>query len=961
MSTSRYLIALALLASCGDDAGSPSITSLTRDELYGLWLTADEDGTERVWVFAPRDDHEAVFAGRRELSTLCIGGAPTLLSSFDVLEGHIVETVLEDRGGAGASFGDRFGTEILGYTGDTLTMESATHSSGRRVWKRVSRYEPHEPSGWVRAEADRVQLPQGESGESPFPLGTTSLAFDADGDWHIVASQQPRPSMPGGGSSSFAGAIYGSRKNSCISRTQPIPRFGGYTELMIGPDPRHDPLEPASEVLVLPDNNWDTGQVGIRTRPVGDNRTFDAWQYEALDGLSWIYNDGSSLGPDGTLRFMRHDRTNGGEDLWTIGPDNATFVPLPVTPQSKVVFTSERRACFLTFGPWDADIFLWCEQTDGTFTSKEVTGTAWTGGPPPGSYTLAPTPDGGVAVASCFRGLELYLEHDGAWHLDKLTETPCTGLALAVDDDVYHLRTEVEGRLEYVRWDGDELLRELPSVPAAGSGPWDEFGGDEPRIRLGPEGQVALVVGKGRAVIRPADAERHRQMTRVTVTFEGEGAVELRPVGGAPVTCTATCSIDAPIGLYLPYTTTTGEGWVHVDRDTHRGQLPIDQREPSFRVVFERSHVIGLAKLEPGLRFLHVAPLPSSGVAVIATTGNDSQLGVIDFDSRDAQVSWRWSRSLPPELQLERLVGLPGGELIAFGSIGGPFDLGLGPMTVSTNLGADAVLIRFGPTGTPLWAKQIPGPSSPGPLVALDDEVVFAFWAGTTGTFEGFPLTGPGHLARLVGDTVTELKANQGNIADLALTPDRIYAAGRGLPFDVIGQTASLAAFDRDLDLLWTRVSVWLDTYGIDYVSADAEGRVHGYGASRGGDYGGGELPNPAGPGQPEGAVHVILDADGGFVSATGYPFFETPIAPSADGEHLRFVSPNAQLVELGPNRRGVSLARPQTAVPSGAIKVIGAAWTGTGAHVFLNQTGTMDWVLEAVTHDGGLVLDARF
>lgn len=254
-----------------------------------------------------------------------------LLSTFDILEGHIVETVLEDRGGAGASFGDRgcagasfgdrFGTEILGYTGDTLTMESAPHSSGRRVWKRVSRYEPHEPSGWVRADADRVQLLQDEFGESPFPLGATSLAFDAD----------------------------------------------------------------------------------------------------------------------------------------------------------------------------------------------------------------------------------------GVWHLDKLTETPCTGLALAVDDDVHHLQTEVDGRLEYIRWDGDELLRELPSVPGNGREPWDEFGGDEPRIRLGPEGQVALVVGKGRAVIRPADADQHRQTTTVNLTLEGEGTVELHPVGGAPVTCASSCTIEAPVGLYLPY------------------------------------------------------------------------------------------------------------------------------------------------------------------------------------------------------------------------------------------------------------------------------------------------------------------------------------------------------------------------------------------------------------------------
>lgn len=282
-------------------------------------------------------------------------------------------------------------------------------------------------------------------------------------------------------------------------------------------------------------------------------------------------------------------------------------------------------------------------------------------------------------------------------------------------------------------------------------------------------------------------------------------------------------------------------------------------------------------------------------------------------------------------------------------------------MIVSTHLGADAVLIRFGPTGTPRWAKQIPGPSSPGPLVALGDEVVFSFWVGTPQTFDGFALTGPEHLARLVGDTFTDLKSLEGSIADLALTPDRIYAAGRGFPFEVEGQEASLAAFDRDLELLWTRVAVWLDTHGVDHVSTDTAGRVHGYGRSRGGDYGGGELPNPAGPGQSERAVHVILDPDGGFVSATGYPFFEATLGLAADGERLRFVSPNTQLVELGPTRRAVSLSRPQTAVPSGGINVIGAAWTGTRAHVFLNQTGTMDWVLETLTHDRGLVLDARF
>lgn len=45
----RDLIAFACIAaSYGSDAGSASIISLTRAELYGLWVTADEDGTERV-------------------------------------------------------------------------------------------------------------------------------------------------------------------------------------------------------------------------------------------------------------------------------------------------------------------------------------------------------------------------------------------------------------------------------------------------------------------------------------------------------------------------------------------------------------------------------------------------------------------------------------------------------------------------------------------------------------------------------------------------------------------------------------------------------------------------------------------------------------------------------------------------------------------------------------------------
>jgi hypothetical protein len=950
----RHFAFACVLASCGGEAGPASIVSIAAAELHGLWLNVDEDGTERVWVVAPRDELEPVFAGRGEVSTLCIDGAPVLWTTFEVAEGHIVETVLEDRGQANAAPGERFGTEILGYTGDTLTMESVSAPSGRRVWRRIPRYEPHEPSGWVRAEASRSHLPHDEAGvESPFPLGATSLAFDGDGDWHLVASQQPRTSMPGNSPSVGPGALYASRKNACATRTEAIAQFGGYTEILIDPD---------EAVILLPDNNFDSGQIGIRSRPVGDNLTHSDWQYRELEGASWIYNDGSALGPDGSLRFMRRDRLDGGEVIWTVGPDTTPPVPLLVADHWAVIFTSDRRACFLTLETWDTDLLLWCEQADGTFTSEAVTGTAWTGGPPPGSHALGPTPDGGVIVGSCFRGVELYVKDEGAWSRHRLTETPCTGLALAVDaQDRVHLRAEMNGRLEYLRWDGSTVLRELPSVSLNGREPWDEFGGDEPRIRLGPQGQVALVIGKARAVIRPADAELHRKTTPVTIQIEGEGELELSPQGAAPVRCTATCTLEAPMGLYLPFTTSTSNGWVHVDQDGRDGLLPIDQDAPTFRFSFQRSHVIGIARLEAGQRFERVTALPAGGHAVVTSLGDARRLGVMDLDG--LHTTWRWSLELPSALQITHLAGLPGGELVAFGNIGAAFDLGLGPIANSTNFGTDAVVLHFDAEGRPTWAKQIPGPSSVDAIATLDEEVVFAFRTATSGTFEGHALTGTVHLARLVGHVVTEAKSYEGHIVSaLAVSADRTFAAGQAFPFDGPGQTASLAAFDHTLDLLWTRVAV-SDSYGIDHVALDATGRVHGYGRSRGGDYGGGELPNPAGPGQPYGAVHVILDADGGFVSAQGYPFFEVPTGLSADGDALRFVNPNADLVELASNRGTAPLHRLQTGVPSGRVDVIAANWTSadSGTQVFVNQSGFMDWVLEAFEHQGGVILDARF
>lgn len=945
----------ALLAGCSSDS---TVVDATPVDLYGLWLNVDDqDGSERVWVFSERDDYFVAAAGRGDISSICVAGEVVQVSAFEVAEGHVVESVLDDRDGG--NVGARFGTEIIALSGDTLVMESRSHPSGRRTWTRIRRYEPRAASGWTLAFAPT------EAG-SPFPTGATSIAFDADDDWHVVASGQRIGSIPGGGTGGIvARGFYGSRKNTCATRGSLLSAFNGGSLVVDG------------DQLVLPMNRVADDLIAVATRPVGDNLTaFAPWQESLLDGIAGIVTDSFARAPDGTLRLVRRD-VNGVTSLWRRPPGGVwASTPLDLAPATRVVYDTAGRAAFITFRTWSEDLLLWREQPDGTFVSEPVTGSGSASGWN-GPADLAAAPDGTIRVISGHRGVEIFTRGAGGWTSALLTRTP-TPVALAVGDDgVHHVWSTTEDRVTYLRWDGTTVTRELPALAGA-----LDMSRDTPNVRLSADGQVALVMGGGQVAIRPADAADRRRTVTLTVTKDGEGDVAIE---GHTGTCGSTCTFEIPAGTFVRFTATPGPGHVYagifdgtfarpaIEPEGTSGLFPIESVDTTMRVVFLRSNVARVVALRPAeLRFTHVDALADGRAAVVVSATAAWELGGVPIPAGpsigllDDAGAWLWARALPSGLIVSSVRLMPGGGVALLGTFGGTIDLGTGAITQTSNLGLDAVIVRFANNGATVFATHVPTWSGARALTTLGaNTLVAAVYPYTTVDIDGHTLAaGLDHLLALdATGHVTHARAITGRPAALAASGTMIAAIGADFEATTVGQTATIAAFDATLTPLWTRGD---GTLALTRVAFDAAGRVHVYGPSRGGDYGGGDLPDPTGPGQPHGSVHAVFTPTGAFVSARGIAIDYAPVGLSADGDDLVFVMGLGRpvLARIGANTtadRFVNLAASQPAVPSGQTASVGGAWLGNRFRLFANQSGFENWTIEAGTRNGGVIVDGVY
>lgn len=130
-------LALLTLAStaCGGDPDVP-----TAAELYGGWTSVAE-GTTRRFVFAATDDGtHPELAGRTDVYTIARDGAVGQTGHYAVEErevtgrGVVDALVTEALSGAGAP--GTYGNAILGWTGDTFTINSDSVASGELTYTR---------------------------------------------------------------------------------------------------------------------------------------------------------------------------------------------------------------------------------------------------------------------------------------------------------------------------------------------------------------------------------------------------------------------------------------------------------------------------------------------------------------------------------------------------------------------------------------------------------------------------------------------------------------------------------------------------------------------------------------------------------------------------------------------------------------------------------------------------------
>jgi hypothetical protein len=135
------LLVVGLIGACGGEDFP------TAAELYGTW-TATTDGTTRDFVFAATDDgSHPELAGLSNVYVLFNypeGGTPAEIQTGEYRvqiaqlttggEDEALVTVVH----AGPGTGGTYGNAIYGWTGDTLTIESASGPGGELEFARVT-------------------------------------------------------------------------------------------------------------------------------------------------------------------------------------------------------------------------------------------------------------------------------------------------------------------------------------------------------------------------------------------------------------------------------------------------------------------------------------------------------------------------------------------------------------------------------------------------------------------------------------------------------------------------------------------------------------------------------------------------------------------------------------------------------------------------------------------------------
>jgi len=181
-----YIPFLVLFSACESESGS-GVGNATNGSLAGVWdgpIAEDDRMSDRTRNVLQFDPAAAAGEPRRyaiigeTVSGPLLGSRPTLAvmqtGAWRVEDGHV---------GWDADDGSQTANEIFGFTGKTLTLESASTLSGRLKYSRVTGCpDPQEPEGW--SLTTRQLMSHGSGLSSP---GGTSLTVDSHDRVHVVS------------------------------------------------------------------------------------------------------------------------------------------------------------------------------------------------------------------------------------------------------------------------------------------------------------------------------------------------------------------------------------------------------------------------------------------------------------------------------------------------------------------------------------------------------------------------------------------------------------------------------------------------------------------------------------------------------------------------------------------------------------------------------------------------------
>lgn len=539
MSNWLGLVALvALVGACGDDGPG----GVTATKLTGFWNT-EATYEHTVFGFVAASDAaatieptEPMWPAGVDLATVYVSVPAGMdlrqISTYEVVDGELVQTVIGD---VQAPPGTMYGTKIIAFDGDTLTLESTNDPSGMRTYTRSDRCPSENDQGWRLA--GRVDFIMDPNYHSP------AIAIDDTGRVYSLLGQNA--------DTETAFPRFTELGDGCVPLLEVVPMFRQVAMTLVGAE-IHSALE--LQAISTPDD----GKLVHRWRA---NRTAP-WQVEdiALPPTGAPPQNGSFLYslylfPEANGLVAIASRTNGVLEVYRTDGNGAGWhlVTLSTTDTRRVEDAAIGRngdIAMLTLG---SVMRLRGTQLEIIPLPKGQLDNGINGG-------VRVDDDGAIhavyghtyASNSGFvAGLRTaYGIYDGTWH-----ETELGPMMYA------HVLMPRDGKRRVIAGEAKNALPSLAMIEIAADGSMtserisvEDPGGTSPpsyarfAVAEGKDGTVAASFNAKFVWARHPTAGRPRRMIPFTAQITGQGRVY---TDDGRIDCTQTCTTMLPEGTRL--------------------------------------------------------------------------------------------------------------------------------------------------------------------------------------------------------------------------------------------------------------------------------------------------------------------------------------------------------------------------------------------------------------------------